>query len=118
MPKAIKVFAITIISIYIIATGIYGQAYKKIVPFDIIRNCDLIAESFQFWDGVIIEIETSDNDDVVITRAKSPTWSPYFLYMGIVEEDVYNAKPNEIYSSEKIMPNVYFNKNSIVYNLR
>ena len=111
--KAIKAFAITIISIYIIITGIYGQAYKKIVPFDIIRNRGLIAESYQFWNGVITEIEMNVDENVVITRKEAPIWSPYFLYMGIVEDDIYDARPEEIYANEKIMPNVYYEKNTI-----
>ena len=73
----------------------------------------MIEESYQFWNGVITEIETSKEDDVIITREKEPMWTPYFLYIGIVDDELYNAKSEEIYASEKIMPNVYYKKDTI-----
>ena len=73
----------------------------------------MIAESYQFWNGVITEIEMNVDENVVITRKEAPIWSPYFLYMGIVEDDIYDARPEEIYANEKIMPNVYYEKNTI-----
>ena len=94
---------------------IYNSNYSKIVQIDIIDKRELIAESYDYWNGIILEIENSNEYDVVITRESEPAWTPYFLYVGLVEEDVYNLPLDEIFSNDIIMPNVYYKKASIRY---
>ena len=89
--------------------------YLKIIQIDIINKRELIAESYDYWNGIIVEIENSTEDDVVIVRDQEPMWSPYFLYVGLVEEDIYNLPLDEIFSNDIIMPNVYYKKSSIRY---
>ena len=54
---------------------------------------------------------------MVITREEEPAWSPYFLYVGLVEEDVYDLPLDTVFSNDIIMPNVYDKKDSIRYVL-
>ena len=93
----------------------YNNNYAKIIQLDILNKRGLIAESYDYWNGIILEIENSKEDDVVIVRDEEPAWTPYFLYVGLVEEDVYDLPLDEIFSNDIIMPNVYYKKNSIRY---
>ncbi|QFJ53951.1 DUF6056 family protein [Pseudobutyrivibrio xylanivorans] len=88
---------------------------KPVIQTDIISKRDLITQSYDYWNGVILEIENSAEDDVVITRTEEPAWSPYFLYMGLVEEDSYDLPLDSIFVDGTIMPNVYYQKKSIKY---
>ena len=112
-----KSLAITMIVVCAITTaGLWhNSAYSKIIQFDIINKRDLIEESYAYWDGVLTEIENSKDTNVVITREKEPDWSPYFLYSGIVEEDVYDLPLDSVFQIGLIMPNVYYQKESIRY---
>lgn len=104
-----------IFGVLLIIALIYNSNYSRIVQIDIIDKRELIAESYDYWNGIILEIENSNEDDVVITRESEPAWTPYFLYVGLVEEDVYNLPLNETFSNDIIMPNVYYKKASIRY---
>lgn len=92
---------------------IQNYAYLDIVQIDILRNRSLITESYALWDGILAEIESSDDADVVIHRDHELTWSPYFLYSGISDGVVYDVSSDTIYDKEDIMPNVYYGKDSI-----
>lgn len=100
-----------------LVTLLHNNAFAKIVQVDIIAKRQLIAESYDYWNGIILEIENSTEDDVVITREAEPTWSPYFLYVGLVEEDVYDLPLDTVFYNGIIMPNVYYKKASIRYVL-
>ncbi|MBQ6464058.1 MAG: hypothetical protein IJJ59_12110 [Pseudobutyrivibrio sp.] len=113
VSKIIKIAVGSFACFVILVVAIHGDAYKKIVPIDIVRNRALIRESYYFWDDVIREIENSKEDEVVIVRKQEPEWTPYFLYMGIVEEDVYDESFDTVYSSRVILPNVYYKKNDL-----
>ena len=92
---------------------VQNYAYLNIVQVDILRNSSLIQESYNLWDGIIAEIEQSDEDDVVIYRDTELNWSPYFLYMGLTHGDRYSVEYDKVYDEDLIMPNVYYEKNSI-----
>lgn len=92
---------------------IQNYAYLKVTQVDIIRNKGLITESYALWDGVLTEIENSPDDNVVIHRENELNWSPYFLYTGLTNGDVFDVSPDTIYDKEWIMPNVYYGKKSI-----
>ncbi|CBK75320.1 hypothetical protein CIY_27490 [Butyrivibrio fibrisolvens 16/4] len=98
--------------------SLHGKTYQKIVPIDIVRNSGLIKESYAFWNGIILEIESSPKDEVIITRDEEPSWTPYFLYSGLPDGYLFEVKPEAVYSSESIMPNVYYQKKSILYRLK
>ncbi|SDB38953.1 hypothetical protein SAMN02910298_01921 [Pseudobutyrivibrio sp. YE44] len=90
--------------------------YQTVIQYDIYAKRQLIKDSYAFWDGVITEIENSPEDDVVIHRPAEITWSPYFLYTGLTDGDVYAVKFDTVYDKEFIMPNVYYGKKSIQLN--
>lgn len=92
--------------------------YLKIPQIDIIKKSGLIRESYALWDGILTEIENSDEKNVVITRDKQLEWSPYFLYVGMEPGEVYDEAADVITPINKIMINVYYKKNTItlIYN--
>ena len=94
-------------------TLIQNYAYLDVVQVDILRNRGLIQESYNFWDGVMLEIENSDEDDVVIYRDKILPWSRYCFEMGLTDGDTYAVDPSIVYDRDLIMPNVYYGKKSI-----
>ena len=104
-----------VVALAFLALLVPTAGYLKIVPVDIINKRDLIEESYNYWDGVLSEIEESKEEDVVITRPEEPAWSPYFLYCGLVEEDIYDLPLDSIFVDGKIMPNVYYQKKTIRY---
>ncbi|SCZ78632.1 hypothetical protein [Pseudobutyrivibrio xylanivorans] len=107
---------VVIVAVAVLMLGVRG-GYSNIAQIGIIRNSGLIKESYIYWDNVIEEIENSNETDVVINRDNEPSWSPYFLFMGLIEEDVYDESLDTVYSSRVILPNVYYHKNSIKYTL-
>lgn len=108
-----KLIIVLIMFVFTYASLIQNYAYLDIVQIDIIRNKGLIAESYNYWDDVLKEIENSPADEVIIERDYVPAWSRYFLGVGIDSGEVYNADSNKIYDEELIMPNVYYGKKSI-----
>ena len=90
--------------------------YLKVPQIDIMKNRLLIKESYILWDGILSEIENSDEDNVVITRDKAMEWSPYFLYVGLEPGNVYDQSFESITPVDEIMINVYYKKKSIVLN--
>ena len=109
----IKTGICVILILYLVFSVLMRRGYQNIVQIGILQSTDLISESYEFWDDIISEIEASKDSDVVITRESEPTWSPYFLYMGIIEEDTYDVSKDTVYDSRLIMPNVYYGKDSI-----
>lgn len=112
--------------LFIICTGlglvsyvtlIPNYAYLDIMQIDLLRNRSIIVESYNFWDGIMSEIENSDEDDVVITRDAEPTWSRYFFPLGLTDGDTYEVPYDKIIGEEQIMPNVYYEKNSITLEI-
>lgn len=89
-------------------------AYLKVPQVDIIKKNMLIRESYNLWDGILTEIENSNQSDVVITRDKQLDWSPYFLYVGLEPDNVYDQALDGITPLDEIMINVYYKKNTIV----
>ena len=63
------------------------------------------------------EIENSTGD-VVIHRDSELTWSPYFLYVGLTDKEVFSANPDVLFDDRCIMPNEYYGVDSIqlIYN--
>lgn len=98
-----------------IAALSYNGGYKKIIQIDILDKKQLIADSYKYWDDIILEIENSADTDIVIERDEEPMWTPYFLYVGLVEEEIYNLPLDSVFSMDIIMPNVYYGKESIRY---
>lgn len=87
--------------------------YLKIVQVDILKNKDLIKESYTLWDGILLELEQSDDSNIVINRENELEWTPYFLYSGVPNDTVYNVPSDTIYSLKQIMINVYYHKESL-----
>lgn len=108
-----KVGVVAAILMFTYVTLIQNYAYLNIVQIDIIRNRALIQESYSFWDGVMLEIENSEEDDVVIHRDKQLNWTRYFFEMGLTDGERFAVDPSIVYDKEFIMPNVYYGKNSI-----
>ena len=106
-----------VLCLLFLACFLFRGAYLKLIPVDIFNKRELIAESYDYWNGIILEIETSNESNVVIEREEEPAWTPYFLYMGLVEEDIYDLPLDSIFSMDIIMPNVYYQKESIKYQL-
>ncbi len=104
-----------LIIIIMIPVALFRNNYSKIVPLEIIKNRMLISESYAYWNGIISEIEDSEESDIIITRDEEPMWTPYFLYCGLVEEEVYDLPLDAAFSMDIIMPNVYYGKESIRY---
>ena len=100
---------------YVCVINNYG--YLDIIQVDILKSKSIITSSYELWDGILTEIEESDEDDVVVTRDYNIKWSPYFFYSGIDDGVVYDDDPSVVYSTEHIRPNVYYQKNSIVLNI-
>lgn len=113
-----KLILVLVMLIFTYVSLIQNYAYLDIVQIDIIRNKSLIADSYNYWDGVLAEIENSEDDEVVIERDYVPAWSRYFLGVGIDNGDVYKADANKIYDEEQIMPNVYYGKKSIQMKIK
>ena len=88
--------------------------YLKIPQIDIVKKSGLIKESYAFWDGILTEIENSDDKDVVLYRDKEPEWTPYFLWVGIEADNIYDQKLDAITPTDEIMVNSYYKKDSIV----
>lgn len=88
--------------------------YLKIPQVDIVKKSGIIRESYAFWDGILMEIENSKEDDVVIVRDKEPEWIPYFLWVGIEADNVYDQAFDSILPTDEIMVNSYYKKDSIV----
>ena len=91
----------------------FYQYYLNITQIDIVKKSSLIKESYAYWDGILTEIENSDEDDVVLYRDKSPDWTKYFLYVGIEPDNVYDQSFDAITPTDEIMVNVYYKKKSI-----
>lgn len=91
---------------------IQNDAYLNIVQVDIFKESSLISQSFTLWDGILTEIENSTGD-VVIHRDSELTWSPYFLYVGLADKEVYSANPDVLFDDRCIMPNEYYGVDSI-----
>lgn len=108
-----KVGVTAALLMFVYVTLIQNYAYLNIVQIDILRNKGLIQESYAFWDGVMLEIENSEDDDVVIYRDKILPWSRYCFEMGLTDGDTYSVDPSIVYDKEYIMPNVYYGKKSI-----
>ena len=110
-----KVAVVSAVMVIMLAylSVIQNYAYLDIVQIDILRNKSLITQNYSLWDGIISEIETSTDDDVVIYRDAELDWTPYFLYMGLTNGDVFSAKKDVLFDDRCIMPNIYYQKNSI-----
>ncbi len=91
---------------------IQNYAYLDVIQVDILKNHGLISASFSQWDGIISEIENGSGD-VVIYRDSELTWSPYFLYMGLTDGEVFSADPDVLFDDRCIMPNEYYGVDSI-----
>ncbi len=107
----LAIFAAIIMFAYV--SLVQSYTYLKVTQIDILRNKGLITESYALWDGILTEIENSTEDDVVIHRENELNWTPYFLYTGLTNGDVFSVSPDTIYDKDYIMPNVYYGKNSI-----
>ncbi len=101
------------LGIFVYVSLLQNYAYLNVVQIDILRNRGIIVESYNYWDSVLADIESSEDDVVVVERDYVPEWSRYFLAVGIESGDLYNADANKIYDEELIMPNVYYGKKSI-----
>lgn len=108
-----KVIVTLVLIVFGYVSLIQSYGYMKLVQFEIFKNKELIKYSYAFWDGVITEIENSPDDEVVIHRDSEPTWTWYFFPLGLVEGDVFNVDYNKVYDENLIMPNVYYEKESI-----
>lgn len=97
---------------------IQNYAYLNIVQVDILRSSGLIKESYALWDGILAEIEQSEDEDVVLYRDTELNWTPYFLYTGLTHGEKFSVDYDKIYDEDQIMPNVYYEKKSITLYYR
>ncbi len=102
-----------VLVMFVYVSLLQNYAYLNIVQLDILKSKGLMAQSYELWDGIITEIETSDEEDVVITRESDVEWSPYFLFMGLTDGEKFAVDFDTVYDSKFIMPNVYYGKKSI-----
>ena len=107
------VMSVAGLAVFAYVALIQNYAYLDILQMDIMRNRELITESYAYYDGVLSEIENSTDDEVIIERDYVPTWSPYILPVGIENGEVYDVVFNKAYDEEHIMINVYYGKQSI-----
>lgn len=61
-----------------------GKTY--FVPMEIVQDADIIQDNYYLWNGILEEIETSDEADVVVNR-QEVTWSRYVYPCGLVGDD-------------------------------
>ena len=110
-----KQVAISVIAIgFIFMAGlIRNNAYTLSVPVDIYNKRELIKAGYELWDGILSEIEQSPDDDVIVHRESDVSWTPYFLYSGLVSGETFDVDFDEVYSSKQIMLNVYYQKKSV-----
>lgn len=73
------------------------------VPVDIINNAQIIKETNQLWSGILDEIASSEDKDVVVEK-QNVTWCRYVYPVGLlsddsgdwpVSEDIYNGGCNQ-----------------------
>ncbi|WP_143483253.1 hypothetical protein [Pseudobutyrivibrio ruminis] len=96
----------------LIVTGRYATT----VSYEVYAKCAEIKASYDLWNGILLEIEQSDSDDVVVNRDYNIHWNKYFLYSGMEPGEVYAVDLDAFYDSQQILPNVYYKKNSITVN--
>lgn len=111
-----KVAAAFALVLFIYASVINNYGYLEIAQVGILKEHSTITASYNYWNGILTEIESSDESDLVIERDYSIAWSEYFFAPGIDSGEVYDDDPSVIYSAEHIMPNVYYHKDSLVVN--
>ncbi|MCR5416510.1 MAG: hypothetical protein K6E79_06930 [Pseudobutyrivibrio sp.] len=90
--------------------------YATTVSYEIYAKRAEIVASYDMWNGILLEIENSPNDDVVVDRDYNVPWNKYFLYSGMEPGEVYAVDLDAFYDSQQILPNVYYKKNSITIN--
>lgn len=111
--KRLVVSSACLVILAIVGTKInpYSTAF---VPVDICRRAELIKETYYFWDGILDEIEASEDDDVKVYR-KDIDWCPYVYGVGLanngisdwpIADDVYYCGCNQGVAR-------FFGKNSI-----
>ncbi len=113
MTTGSKLILTLIMVIYAYVSIIQSYAYLDVVQISILRSRALIVDSYNLWDGILAEIEASPDDDVVIHRDHELEWSPYFIYSGLTNGEVFDVPLDTIYGADQIMINVYYHKNSI-----
>lgn len=111
-----KVATAFALALFIYASVINNYGYLEIAQVGILKEHSTITASYNYWNGILTEIESSDESDLVIERDYSIAWSEYFFAPGIDSGEVYDDDPSVIYSAEHIMPNVYYQKDSLVVN--
>lgn len=79
IDKKIYTAVFAVFAIYTIATPF--RTY--FVPKDIVDNASLIKETWYFWDDILDEIESSEDEDVVVTRDEL-SWCRYVYPVGLV----------------------------------
>lgn len=111
-----KVATLFALALFIYASVINNYGYLEIAQVGILKEHSTITASYNYWNGILTEIESSDESNLVIERDYSIAWSEYFFAPGIDSGEVYDDDPSVIYSAEHIMPNVYYHKDSLVVN--
>ena len=110
-----KLSVAAVLAMFFYVAVVNNYAYLHIVQVDILKSKGIITSSYSLWDGILAEIENSNEENVVVTRDYNISWSPYFFYSGIDDGVVYNE--TTVYSAENIMPNVYYHKDSITLHI-
>lgn len=113
MTKQMGLLVTALLVIFTYVGIIQNYAYLNIVQIDILKEHKLIQDSYALWDGIITEIENGTGD-VVIHRDSELQWTPYFLYMGLTNGEVFSANPDVLFDERCIMPNEYYGVDSIV----
>lgn len=96
----------------LIVTGRYATT----VSYEVYAKRAEIAASYDLWDGILLEIEQSADEDVVVDRDYNVPWNKYFLYSGMEPGEVYAVDLDAFYDSQQILPNVYYGKKSLTIN--
>ena len=93
-----------------------GGRTATILQIDLLNERPFITASYELWNGILAEIESSDSDTVVVNRDYNVNWNKFFLYSGMESGEEYAVDLDCIYDSQQILPNVYYQKKSITVN--
>lgn len=106
----------TVVCVIGAAVLIVTGRVKNTITYEVINAHEDIKNSYNFWNGILTEIENSSDEVVVVNRDYSVPWNKYFLYSGMEPGVEYAVDLDTFYDSEYILPNVYYKKNSIIVN--
>ncbi len=107
---------VLIAGVVLVGSLFYAHAigtFMYIVPYDIYRQRAVIKQIYYTWEGIIDEIETSEEDDVEIVRDNVP-WTRFCYPVGIDEGSNFVPEDlREYYGGTNQCTEMWYGKNSI-----